>query len=90
VTAALRRRFGLGGVVVVTGAADPLIVDTAAALRRRRIVTLVVTKTAARAAGSIPVVDAAREPFPAAWNAATRQPIRWQPANSQSRSRSRA
>ena len=90
VTAALRRRFGLGGVVVVTGAADPLIVDTAAALRRRRIVTLVVTKTAVRAAGSIPVVDAAREPFPAAWNAATRQPIRWQPANSQSRSRSRA
>jgi uncharacterized protein (DUF58 family) len=88
VTAALRRRFGLGGIVVVTGAADALIVDAAAALRRRRIVTLVVTRSTATGTGSMPVVDASREPFLVAWNSATRQPLRWQPANSQSRSRS--
>jgi uncharacterized protein (DUF58 family) len=89
-TAALRRRYGVGGVVVATGAADPIIIDTAAALRRRRAVTLVVTRSVAGATGSIPVVDASRQPFAPAWNAATRQPIRWQPANSRSRSRSRA
>jgi len=90
VTAALRRRFGVGGVVVVTGAADPLIIDTAAALRRRRAVTLVVARSVPRGTGSIPVVDASRAPFPSVWNAATRPPLRWQPASSRSRSRSRA
>jgi uncharacterized protein (DUF58 family) len=89
VTGALRKRFGLGGVVVVTGAADPVILDAAAALRRRRVVTLVTTGPATLATGPIVLVDASQRPFPVAWAATTRAPTRWQPANSPSRSRSR-
>ena len=89
VTGALRARFGLGGVVVVTGAADPIILDAAAALRRRRVVTLVATGPTRLAAGPIVLVDASQQPFPVAWNATTRRPIRWHPANFPSRSRSR-
>jgi uncharacterized protein (DUF58 family) len=89
VTAALRNRLGLGGVVVVTGAADDAIVDVAAALRRRRVVTLVVTRPSPVATGPISVVDAARQPFLPAWNRALRTGTRWHHANSPSRSRSR-
>jgi uncharacterized protein (DUF58 family) len=89
VTGALRKRFGLGGVVVVTGAADPVILDAAAALRRRRVVTLVTTGPATLATGPIVLVDASQRPFPVAWAATTRTRTRWQPANSPSRSRSR-
>ncbi len=88
VTAALRNRLGLGGVVLVTGAADDAIVDVAAALRGRRIVTLVVTRPSPVATGPIPVIDAASQPFPQAWNQALRTGTRWHPANSPSRSRS--
>ena len=89
VTAALRNRLGLGGVVVVTGAADETIVDVAAALRGRRVVTLVVTRPSPVTTGPIPVVDAASQPFPQAWNPALRTGTRWHPANYPSRSRSR-
>lgn len=88
VTAALRKRFGVGGIVVVTGAADREIIDAAAALRRRRAVTLVVSAPGAADTGSLTVVDITRQPFPAAWNAAVRSKTRWQPANSPSRLRS--
>ena len=88
VTAALRGRAGLGGIVVVTGAADPAVVDTAAALRGRRIVTLVTTRPSTAATGPIPRVDVAGRSFPNTWNATMRASTRWQPANSRSRSRS--
>ena len=88
VTAALRRRAGLGGVVVVTGAADQALLDAAAALRGRRVVTLVTTRAGSVATGPLPVVDVSAQPFPVAWNAAMRHSVRWQPANFRSRSRS--
>ena len=90
VAAALRHRAGLGGVVVVTGAADTTIVDIAAALRGRRVVSLVVTRPSPTPirTGPIPVVDAASEPFARAWNRALATGIRWHPANFPSRSRS--
>jgi uncharacterized protein (DUF58 family) len=88
VTAALRHRAGLGGVVMITGAADETIVDVAAALRGRRVVTLVVTRPSVARTGPIPVVDAASQPFPQAWNRALATGIRWHPANFPSRSRS--
>ncbi len=88
VTAALRRRAGLGGLVVVTGAPDTTIVDVAAAFRGRRVVTLIVTRPSPVPTGPIPVVDAATQPFPRAWNTARASGLRWHPANSPSRSRS--
>jgi uncharacterized protein (DUF58 family) len=88
VTAALRNRLGLGGVVVVTGAPDGAIVDAAAALRGRRIVTIVATGPSRVPTGNIPVVDAATRPFVDAWNGTVRAGTRWQPANFRSRSRS--
>jgi uncharacterized protein (DUF58 family) len=81
VTAALRGRSGLGGVVVVTGAADQAIVDAAAALRGRRIVTIVATGPTTVRTGPIPLIDAAHQPFSPAWNAALRSTRRWHPAN---------
>jgi uncharacterized protein (DUF58 family) len=88
VTAALRGRAGLGGVVVVTGAADTAVVDAAAALRGRRIVTLVTTRPSSTPTGPMPRVDVAGRSFPKVWNATMRVSTRWQPANSPSRSRS--
>jgi uncharacterized protein (DUF58 family) len=87
VTAALRGRAGLGGVVVVTGAADTAVVDAAAALRGRRIVTLVTTRPSSTPTGPMPRVDVAGRSFPKVWNATMRVSTRWQPANSRSRSR---
>ena len=88
VTAVLRGRAGLGGVVVVTGAADGAVTDAAAALRGRRVVTLVTTAPTRVATGPIVRVDVARRPFPDVWNATMRVSARWQPASSRSRSRS--
>jgi uncharacterized protein (DUF58 family) len=87
VTAALRGRAGLGGIVVVTGTADPAVIDAAAALRGRRVVTLVTTRAGSAAAGPLATVDASARPFPEVWNATMRVSTRWQPANSRSRSR---
>ncbi len=89
VTAALRGRAGLGGVVVVTGAADAAVVAAAAALRGRRTVTLVTTRRSSAVTGPISRVDVADQSFPNVWNATMRASKRWQPANSPSRSRSR-
>jgi uncharacterized protein (DUF58 family) len=86
VTAALRGRAGLGGVVVVTGAADAAVVDAAAALRGRRVVTLVTTGATTAATGPMTRVDVAGRAFPTIWNATMRVSTRWQPANSRSRS----
>jgi uncharacterized protein (DUF58 family) len=88
VTAALRNRLGLGGVVVITGAPDAAIVDAAAALGARRIVTIVATRPNPIPTGSIPVVDAARQPFVDAWNSTVHTRTRWHPANFRSRSHS--
>ena len=88
VTAALRGRAGLGGIVVVTGAADAAVVEAAAALRGRRTVTLVTTRRSSAVTGPIPRVDVADQPFPNVWNATMRTSKRWQPASSLSRSRS--
>jgi hypothetical protein len=86
VTAALRRRLGIGAVIIVTGAPDTAIVDAAAALRGRRIVTLVATAPSDATTGSIQVVDASTEHFAHEWNRTVRTRSRWQPANSRSRS----
>ena len=86
VTAALRRRLGIGAVIIVTGAPDTPIVDAAAALRGRRIVTLVATAPSDATTGSIQVVDASTEHFAHEWNRTVRTRSRWQPANSRSRS----
>jgi uncharacterized protein (DUF58 family) len=88
VTAALRSRLGVGGVVVVTGAPDRAVVDAAAALRGRRVVTIVASGPSTVATGAIPLVDASARPFPAAWSAGLRLPSRWQHASFGSRSRS--
>ncbi len=88
VTAALRNRLGLGGVVVVTGAPDTAIVDAAAALGARRVVTIVATRPSSTPTGSIPVVDAAARPFVDAWNTTRQTHTRWHPANFRSRSHS--
>jgi uncharacterized protein (DUF58 family) len=88
VTGVLRNRLGVGAVIVVTGTPDPAVVDAAAALRGRRKVMIVATAEVQVATGSIPVVDASTEHFVYEWNRTVRARIRWQPANSRSRSHS--
>ncbi len=89
VVGVLRRRLGLGAVVVVTGVADRTIVDAAAALQGRRIVTLVVTRPLRLPTGAMRVVDLSREPFVEAWNSAVQVSSRWNRENFEFRSRSR-
>jgi uncharacterized protein (DUF58 family) len=86
--AQLATRLGIGAVVVATGAPDRALVDAVAPLRRRAL-AVIATR---RPTTSTPVpglVDAASEPFPAAWNrAAAHHRHRWNPATSPSSLRS--